>query len=191
MTVRRASFHLRIAERGAGRLLARGRHASVLLRIAKCGAGMRARRRGNFLLRRQKKVTKEEALNRTRAGRRQEQRAKTSIAVSGRREPLRSRCCPCDEDHDARFTPPNVGCTPDSPGNTNTASPERRCIWVSAREHGVQPRVKRAGDAMSDARDKVSSESAAVRVCPQRQRSFSRAAHRGVAMVCGSGPLLW
>jgi hypothetical protein len=38
---------------------------------------MRARRRGNFLLQGQKKVTKEEALNRTRASRRQQRRAET------------------------------------------------------------------------------------------------------------------
>jgi hypothetical protein len=39
--------------------------ASLLLRLAESGAGSPARRRGNFLLRGQKKVTKEEALNRT------------------------------------------------------------------------------------------------------------------------------
>ena len=38
---------------------------------ARCIAGSPARRRGNFLLRRQKKVTKEEALNRTRPARSQ------------------------------------------------------------------------------------------------------------------------
>ncbi len=37
---------------------------SVLQVDGPCGAGMRARRRGNFLLQGQKKVTKEEALNR-------------------------------------------------------------------------------------------------------------------------------
>ena len=66
---------------------------------ARCIAGSPPRRAGNFLLRRQKKVTKEEALNRTRAGRRHQRRAKTLCAVSGRRDPLRSRCCPCDEHH--------------------------------------------------------------------------------------------
>jgi hypothetical protein len=47
----------------------------------------------------QKKVTKEEALNRTRPRRRQERRAKTTTVIAGRREPLRSRCCPYDEHH--------------------------------------------------------------------------------------------
>jgi hypothetical protein len=37
---------------------------SLLLRLGECGAGSPARRRGNFLLRGQKKVTKEKALNR-------------------------------------------------------------------------------------------------------------------------------
>jgi hypothetical protein len=61
------------------------------------GAGSPARRRGNFLLRRQKKVTKEEALNRKPSRRREARRAKTSTFIPGRREPLRSRCCPYDE----------------------------------------------------------------------------------------------
>jgi hypothetical protein len=43
--------------------------ASLLLRLADCGAGCPPRRAGNFLLRGQKKVTKEEALNRTPAPR--------------------------------------------------------------------------------------------------------------------------
>jgi hypothetical protein len=60
---------------------------------------MRARRRGNFLLRRQKKVTKEEALNRKPSRRRREWRAKTHSVMAGRCEPLRSRGCPYDE-HD-------------------------------------------------------------------------------------------
>ncbi|MFG6485465.1 hypothetical protein ACG04R_02205 [Roseateles sp. BYS78W] len=60
---------------------------SLLLVGGACGAGSPARRRGNFgfaetfgfLLRGQKKVTKEEALNRTRPRRRDERRAKTSV----------------------------------------------------------------------------------------------------------------
>jgi hypothetical protein len=58
---------------------------------------MRARRRGNFLLSCQKKVTKEEALNRKPSRRRQQRRAKTATAMARRREPLRSRGCPYDE----------------------------------------------------------------------------------------------
>ena len=54
---------------------------SVLLVGGECGAGSPARRRGNFLLRGQKKVTKEEALNRTRPRRRQERRAKTTVGT--------------------------------------------------------------------------------------------------------------
>jgi hypothetical protein len=155
----------------------RTRHASVLLCLAECGAGCRARRRGNFLLRGQKKVTKEEALNRTPSRRRQWRRAKTAGVVVGTREPLRSRCCPYDERHAARFGPLNVGCTPNSPGNTlNAASLGRRqtdaalgsrrpsdALRISG-EPGVQPRVTRAGGAMSDGRHKDSSESAAGRV---------------------------
>ncbi len=152
------------------------RHASLHLRCAECRAGSPPRRAGNFLLRRQKKVTKEEALNRTRSRRRQERRAKTFVGIAPGREPLRSRCCPYDECDGARFTPPNVGCTPNSPGNTaslgrrhrgcaRVASPERRCICIS-REHGVQPRVRRDTGAMGDAGDKDSSESEAGRVFP-------------------------
>ncbi len=157
--------------------------ASLLLRFAECGAGGPSRRPGNFgfaetfgfLLRGQKKVTKEEALNRTPSRRRDERRAKTARGIAPRRDPLRSRCCPCDERHGARFTPPNVGCTPNSPGNTASlgrrtggccatiASPERRRLCIS-REHGVQPRVRRPAAAMNDAGDKDSSESAAGRV---------------------------
>ena len=54
---------------------------SVLLVDGECGAGMRARRRGNFLLRGQKKVTKEEALNRTPSRHRPARRAKTSDCI--------------------------------------------------------------------------------------------------------------
>jgi hypothetical protein len=82
---------------------------SLLLFDAECGAGMRARQRGNFgfaetfgfLLRGQKKVTKEEALNRTRAGRHPERRSKTNTFIPSRRDPLRSRGCPCDESYGA------------------------------------------------------------------------------------------
>ena len=63
----------------------------------RCIAGSPSRRPGNFLLRGQKKVTKEEALNRTPARSRQERRAKTPGGLAPRRDPLRSRCCPCDE----------------------------------------------------------------------------------------------
>jgi hypothetical protein len=62
-------------------------------------AGSPARQRGNFLLRGQKKVTKEEALNRTPASRHYDQRAKTTGGVAPRRDPLRSRGCPYDERH--------------------------------------------------------------------------------------------
>ena len=62
--------------------------------LARCIAGSPSRRPGNFLLRGQKKVTKEEALNRTPARRRHERRAKTASGLMPRRDPLRSRCCP-------------------------------------------------------------------------------------------------
>jgi len=148
--------------------------ASLLWRCAECGAGSPARRAGNFLLRRQKQVTREEALNRTRPRRRHERRAKIHCTVSGRRDPLRSRCWPYDECHSARFMPPNVGCTPNSPGNTASLGRRPRGAgndrvaratlhWFS-REHGVQPRVRRPAAAMNDAGDKDSSESAAGRV---------------------------
>jgi hypothetical protein len=44
---------------------------------------------------------------------------------------------------------------------------------------------------MNDVGDKDSSESAAARVYAQCRWLFSRAADGGVALVCGSGPLLW
>ena len=175
MTAECCSLLFGCACRDAGVASGRATHASLLLRGAECRAGSPARRRGNFLLRGQKKVTKEEALNRTPAPRRHERRAKTIDRVLPTRDPLRSRCCPYDEHLDARFMPLNVGCTPNSPGSTaplgrrpggccaTVASPERRCFRIS-REHGVQPRVKRAGGAMDGAGDRDSSESAAGRV---------------------------
>ena len=72
---------------------------SVLQVGGECGAGSPPRRAGNFLLRGQKKVTKEEALNRKLSPRCHERRAKTGALTLGRREPLRSRCCPYDERH--------------------------------------------------------------------------------------------
>ena len=147
----------------------------------RCIAGSPARRRGNFLLRGQKKVTKEEALNRTRAPHARAAPCNSRKAVAQKRTAALSRQT-CDEGHGARFTPPNVGCTPDSPANTNTASPERRCIWLSAREHGVQPRVRRADVAMSDGGDKDSSESAAARVFPPAEWLL-----HGAARACGAG----
>jgi len=124
---------------------------SVLLVGGECGAGSPARRRGNFLLRGQKKVTKEEALNRTPSPRRHEPRAKTANSVVHRRDPLRSRCCPCHQHHSSHSGPPNAGCTPcsreehpnaaslgrrDHGAASTGASPQRRGI---PGEPGVQP----------------------------------------------------
>ncbi len=109
------------------------------------------------------------------------------------------------------FTPPNVGCTPNSSGNAaslgrrhrglagcwgSLCSPQptnaRRAVAPSrrpsaadfgmSREPGVQPRVRRAADAMCGGGDKDSSESAAGRVVPDNERLL-----HGAARARGAG----
>ena len=103
-------------------------------------AGSPPRRAGNFLLLRQKKVTKEEALNRKSPRACDGQHAKTDTQRLSRSDPLRSRCCPCHRPNSPTVRAPNVGCTPNSRGETQ-APPERRVVECGAftGEPGVQP----------------------------------------------------
>jgi hypothetical protein len=77
-------------------------------------AGNSPRRASNFLLLRQKKVTKEEALNRKSPLACDVHRAKTHAHRLSRSDPLRSRCCPYQEFESSTACAVNVGCTPNS-----------------------------------------------------------------------------
>ena len=103
-------------------------------------AGIRPARAGNFLLSRQKKVTKEEALNRTLLQACAEPRAKAPARILARGEPLRSRRCPYHRRHSFTVTPPDAGCTPGS-RMAIQASLGRRVVahGVFTGEPGVQP----------------------------------------------------
>jgi hypothetical protein len=129
---------------------------SLRLRLPACGAGSPARRRGNFLLRGQKKVTKEEALNRIPAPHALAAPCNSRTASAQTRPAALSRL-PLSP---APFIapPPRLtrGCTPGSPeqptwrrsGDAIRAQhpPERRpsdAVLGVPVEHGVQPRVER------------------------------------------------
>ena len=103
-------------------------------------AGIRPARAGNFLLSRQKKVTKEEALNRTLPEACDGPRAKAGARTPALGEPLRSRRCPYPQRNSSIGTPPNAGCTPGSRAQIQ-ASLGRRVVahGVSIGEPGVQP----------------------------------------------------
>ena len=60
-------------------------------------AGNSPRQASNFSLLRQRKVTKREALNRTRAPWRYRNAGQVTLAVRPEGDPLRSRRCPCEE----------------------------------------------------------------------------------------------
>ncbi|MGM9484666.1 hypothetical protein ACS5PN_25955, partial [Roseateles sp. NT4] len=90
-----------------------------------------------------------------------------------------------------RFTTVNAGCTPGSSGNTEQPRRPSDAAFGISREPGVQPRVQRTGGPKFGAGDRDSSESAAGRVLPKNRWPFSRAARGVIALVCGSGPLLW
>ncbi len=90
-------------------------------------AGSPARRRGNFLLRGQKKVTKEEALNRTRARRRDERRAKWSSGNSTQKRTAALSRLTCHEHQPSAHLP------------------VRRA--AARRAHQNSPMQRRSGDA--------------------------------------------
>jgi hypothetical protein len=95
---------------------------------ARCIAGSPARQRGNFLLRGQKKVTKEEALNRTRAPR--------AGSAQGNKLPLPAKTRPAALSLLSLSPAPSIapaarltrGCTPCSPEIPKTASLGRRNV---------------------------------------------------------------
>jgi hypothetical protein len=150
---------------------------SVLLVGGKCGAGMRARRRGNFLLRGQKKVTKEEALNRTPSRRRDERRAKATRVMPHRREPLRSRPLLVPSTTDTNFTSLKSRLHADArESKYRTAAPLGRRWTGFSGEHGVQPRVGRGAGAMDGARDK--SDARAKRVASSHDAAACSRARR-------------
>jgi hypothetical protein len=92
-------------------------------------AGNSPRRASNFLLLRQKKVTKEEALNRKSPLACDGHRAKTSARSVSRGEPLRSRFCPCPETESSAACAVNVGCTPNSRVENQAPSTARPGMW--------------------------------------------------------------
>ena len=103
-------------------------------------AGIRPARAGNFLLSRQKKVTKEEALNRTLPEACDGRRAKTPVWLAHRSEPLRSRCCPCNERDASTVRASNVGCTPNSRAGIQAPLGRRVSAYGAfSGEPGVQP----------------------------------------------------
>ncbi|MDR7299043.1 hypothetical protein J2X16_004411 [Pelomonas aquatica] len=124
----------------------------------RCIAGSPARRRGNFLLRGQKKVTKEEALNRTRASRTRVA-PRNSRSVTGQTRPAALSLLSLSPASliatSARLT---RGCTPCSRGIPKTASLGRRngamvrSFFVgwgerSEPQHRAQPQERRPSDA--------------------------------------------
>jgi len=114
--------------------------ASLLLVGGACGAGSPPRRAGNFLLRRQKKVTKEEALNRTPAPQALPAHRNNQTAYGQTRPAALSllSLSPAPSiSPPARLT---RGCTPGSPEN-----PMQRRSGDAARAH---PRCRRSSDAV-------------------------------------------
>ncbi len=146
--------------------------ASLRLVGGECGAGSPPRRAGNFLLRGQKKVTKEEALNRTPAPRARATPC-NSRSLSGTTRPAAlSRLSLSPEPFTAAPGRLTRGCTPCSRDMPKTAAlgrrdgsllcvgwgehsePQRRlhqprwrrpsdAVFACPGEHGVQPRVRR------------------------------------------------
>jgi len=102
-------------------------------------AGSPPRRAGNFLLLRQKKVTKEEALNRKSPLACDGHRAKTGARSLSRSEPLRSRCCPCPETESSTACAVNVGCTPNSRVEVKRRRRRVEACGAFTGEPGVQP----------------------------------------------------
>jgi hypothetical protein len=104
-------------------------------------AGSPSRRPGNFLLRGQKKVTKEEALNRTPSRRREQPRARTQSGMPPIREPLRSRLPLVQSPMHRTITPLNARLHAGArqPEHRTAASLGRRCTRLLAGEPGVQP----------------------------------------------------
>jgi len=160
----------------------------------RCIAGSPARRRGNVLLRGQKKVTKEEALNRTpaphaqaapcngRSANGQTRAAALSllslspaslIAAVGR---LTRGCTPCSREMQRRRR------WGDAPVDAARRSrrPSDAALGCSG-EHGVQPRVNGHEGAILGARHRDSRESAAGRVWARPDSSIASATSRSSA----------
>jgi hypothetical protein len=125
---------------------------SVLQVAGQCGAGSPARRRGNFLLRGQKKVTKEEALNRTPVPQAKHSARKQTPQGAHTRpaslsllslSPAPSITPPARLTSAARRTHQNSPRKRRSGAATMAPSPLRRrpsdAAFVFAREPGVQP----------------------------------------------------
>jgi hypothetical protein len=102
-------------------------------------AGNPPRQAGNFLLLRQKKVTKEEALNRKSPLAGDGHRAKTTSRSLSRSDPLRSRCCPCHQPERSTVRAPNVGCTPNSRVENKRRRRRVEAAAAFADKPGVQP----------------------------------------------------
>jgi len=116
---------------------------SVLQVGGECGAGSPPRRAGNFLLRGQKKVTKEEALNRTRAPHARTASCNSRSAAAQTRAAARSLLSLSPEPFIASAARLTRGCTPCS-----RKQPMRRrsgdAVFVFPDEPGVQPALSGA-----------------------------------------------
>ena len=112
---------------------------------ARCIAGSPARRRGNFLLRGQKKVTKEKALNRTPAPQARATPCNNQKAGGPMRAAALSRLT-CDEAQASPHPSAQRAAARRAHQKTqpHSAPPERRgCSVFRLPSAGVQPRVKR------------------------------------------------
>ena len=129
---------------------------SVLLLGGQRRAGSPARRRGNFLLRGQKKVTKEEALNRTPAPLARATPCNHPLAGGPMRAAALSRLT-CAEHQPSHHLSVRRAAARRAHQKTQThsAPPERRsCSGFRLPSAGVQPRVKRDGGPNFGARHK-------------------------------------
>ncbi len=111
---------------------------SVLLVGGECGAGMRARQRGDFLLRGQKKVTKEEALNRTPAP------SARATPCNSRQQPAQMRAAAlsrltCEDPHPSHHLPVRRAAARRAHQNSPMQRRSGDAVLVFADEPGVQP----------------------------------------------------
>jgi hypothetical protein len=130
-----------MSARGAGRLACFAAFAAFAKSLCSSvhRAGSSPRRASNFLLLRQKKVTKEEALNRKSPLACEGHRAKTNARSLSRSEPLRSRCCPYPEPDAATACAVNVGCTPNSRVEVKRRRRRVQACGAFIGKPGVQP----------------------------------------------------
>jgi hypothetical protein len=140
--------------------------ASLPLVHAACGAGSPPRRAGNFLLQGQKKVTKEEALNRTPAPCRPQQRAKTSVGNDSTKRTAALSRLTCHEHH------------------ASPHPPVRRA--AARRAHQNSPMQRRSGGAAEQHSSCRRPSDAAFADEPGVQPALSGVKGRWMALVTGT-----